>query len=264
MSQAEMTLPTKQGGRQLRLDWIAGVLVSPARQLREILAESQANWLTPLVVLSIFAVVEILVLGSLPGVEGLADPSMGGQNTPYQYYTPEQQAQLDQAMTAMDTPFFKFYLPAGLALAGVWFKWILLGAVLHLALTLIGGRGGMTSVLNLLAWASIPLLVRSAVHIAFILSTDRALQAPGLSGLLPAGESGVLPYLAIAARSFDIYFLWQLALVATGASMLTETRRARSWFTVALVQVGFLLLMALPGYLVQQLSDLTIVRPFLF
>lgn len=151
-----------------------------------------------------------------------------------------------------------------MALAGIWINWLLLGAILHLALTLIGSRGSMLSALNLLAWASLPLAVRGVVHIAFVTSTGRGLVAPGVSGLFPDGESGAVALLANAARGFDLYFLWQVALVAVGASSLGETRRARVWLTVTAVHLGFLMATSVPSYILQQLAGLTVIRPFLF
>ena len=87
--------------------------------------------------------------------------------------TPEQQQQYMDAQSSMNGPATIYVFPAIGALAGLWLSWFLLGAFLHLVMTMLGGRGTNTSAFNIAAWASLPFAIRMIVQIIFMLTNKQ-------------------------------------------------------------------------------------------
>ena len=65
---------------------------------------------------------------------------------------------------------------------GLWVGWIVLGGLLHLGSTLLGGRGSMQGALNITAWATLPFALRDLLQTVYMLSASHAITSPGLSG----------------------------------------------------------------------------------
>jgi hypothetical protein len=141
--------------KRWNFSWLPEGIFRPKKVFTRISTSSSAVWLTPLLVLSILVMINVAVSGRLKSQAAL----MGEITYPpdYKYYTPEQQAQYMQAIQSTQGPVFVYILPGIAALLGVWLGWLLLGGILHLSTTLLGGRGNMLLALNIVAWASLPL-----------------------------------------------------------------------------------------------------------
>lgn len=254
-----VSLPTESHPR-FQFNWVPLTLFKPRAAFANIAAQSGRVWLTPMLVLSLTSLVRVLVTGYLRQQAALA----GGFTLPpeYQYYSPEQQAQFMQAMQATQGPVFLYVFPAISALLGVWVGWLLVSGLVHLVLTLLGGRGDTSPSTNLVAWASLPFALRDLVRIVAMWSTKQLIQAPGLAGFAPADASGGAAYLAVLLALVDIYVIWHIFLlvvgVRTGNGLAPVKAIGGVVFSIALV-VG---LQALLGFLTGQLGGLTIIRPF--
>lgn len=111
------------------MHWVLPVLFKPRRAFARIVELDTAVWHTPILILILTGLVRTLVAGGLK-----AAAAASGQLTlppGWEYYTPEQQAQFQQAMTATSGPVFTYLLPAVMAILGVYLGWLL-----HLGLTL--------------------------------------------------------------------------------------------------------------------------------
>jgi hypothetical protein len=248
--------------RRLRLDLILPVLTRPRSTLREIAASASRSWLTPLLVITLTALLLVLVGGPLRRAAAEAE----AMNVPpeFQYYTPEQQAQIQQARAATSSPTFIYVFPALTAVLKVWVGWLVVGATLHLFLTLLGSRGTMASMMNLVAWAGLPFAVRDVVRSAYILIGHRLIQATGLAGLLPS-DAGSGTLFAVGLLSLvDLYLFWHIVLLVLAARAEIDPGQRRAWGSVLAAQVLALLLQAGPAYAAARLGSLTVVRPFLF
>ena len=248
--------------RKLRLDWILPVFLRPARALREIAAADTPTWLAPILLLSVLALVFTLVAGPLRIQAALSQPPQ--LPTDFQNWSPDAQQKFMEANTPNTGRLMMYGLPGLGALASVWVGWFLLGAVLHLALTFSGGRGSRSADFNLAAWASLPFAVRWIVQIAAMLATNQLVAYPGLSGFFPQGAPGLTTYLAGMAALFDLYLVWQFILLVVGASASSGITRAKALGAVLASLVILLVLEALPGFLLSQLSGLSVQRPFFF
>jgi hypothetical protein len=207
-------------------------------------------------------VINVVLVGSIKDQAA----SMGEITYPpdFQYYSPEQQAQYMQAIQSKQGPVFVYVLPVITALFGVWFSWLVLGGLLHLITTLLGGRGSTTVSLNIVAWSSLPLVVREVVQIIYILITHKLISNPGLSGFSPIGDTGLPLFLSQILKLIDIYLVWQIVLLILSVRISAGLSPAKSVIGVIITILIILLMQSGIYYLVSILGNLTITRPFFF
>jgi Yip1 domain len=246
--------------RRLHFEWILPVLFKPRSTFGKIASQPAGVWLVPLLILSITTLASVAVAGSIKHAAALS----GTPNLPpdFQYMPPEMQAQYMQAMQATSSPVFLYVFPAVTSLGAVWLGWLLVTGILHLVLTLLGGRGDTGSTLNVVAWSGLPFAVRDLVRAIFMLATRQLLTSPGFSGFIPAEAAGWTAYLGQLLRLVDIYVIWNLVLLVLGVLAGTKLSKAKAVGSVIFTVLLLLALQALIGFLVTSLSSLNVIRPF--
>lgn len=243
-------------------DRLLPLVLRPRQTLAWVVEQDRSVWLTPLLVISIAALLQVLAAGAVRREMALS----GEVALPpgFEYYAPSQQAQFYQAQAATTSATFVFLLPAASALLTAWIGWLYTGAALHLALTIVGSRATSGSTLNLAAWSGLPFAVRNLLRAAFVYLSHRLIASPGLSGFAPAGGETLGTLAAVLLGLVDLYLIWHLLLLVTGARRLPSASPSKAWLAVGLTVIVGLLLQAVPGYLAARLSGMTIIRPFLF
>jgi hypothetical protein len=256
-----VTLPDEGGWH---FDWLVPLLLNPRTTMARITAVSESIWHAPIFVLILTALGRVLLAGSIKQTAALSGQVILPPG--FEYYTPEQQAQFQQAMAATSGPVFTYVLPAIVAVLGVLAAWFLVGWLLHLVLTMLGGRSGSGQVLNIVAWATLPYALRDLVRMGSMLNTEQLLSHPGLSGF--AAEIGSnwsamwSAYLASLLGLVDIYLIWYLVLLVIGIRLANGVSRRRAWTAVLGVVIVITLIQATPALIAAQFSDLTVIRPF--
>lgn len=254
-----ITLPVETP-RRLNLDWVVGVLIRPRQTLAKISAQSGSLWFTPLLILTITAILSVIVAGPIKKEAAMNGPVDLPEN--FEYYSPEDQAQFMQAMEATRSNVFIYGFPALTGVAGVWVGWLIVGGLVHLVLTMLGGRGATGSAINLVAWSSLPFAVRNIVRIIAMLSTHRLVAHPGLSGFAPPGDGSFSLYLAGLLALFDIYVIWHIVLLVIGVRSANGLSRGRAVAGMVFVILLVLSVQALLAYFGNQLATITIIRQF--
>lgn len=237
-------------------------LFQPRQTFARIVAAERGLVSTPLFVLVVLAVLSALLAGSIKEAA-----AAGGQiilPPGFEWYTPEQQAQFQQAMAATSGPVFLYVLPAILAALGAVAGWLLVGWLLHLLLTLMGGRASSRQTLNVVAWASLPFAVRHVVRVGAMLASDRLIAYPGLSGFAAGDQGNAAIFGGALLALIDLYVLWHIVLLVTGARAGDTLSAPKTWTAVLFTVVLVLMLRALPALVAAQFSDLTVVRPFFY
>lgn len=258
----DLLLNSEETNGRWRFDWLLPALFQPRRTFARIAGVETAVWQTPILILILTGLIRTLVNGSVKAAANLAAANSGTPPPGFEFYTPEQQAQLQQAMAATSGPVFTYLLPSVVAVIGIYLGWLILGWVIHLGLTLMGGRGSSRQALNIVAWTLLPLAIRDVVRIAAMWTTGQPLTALGLSGFAPVGE-GTSPIYLTALLSFvDIYLLWHILLLLIGVRAAEPISRAKAWGVALFTVIAFLLIRALPALLAAQFDGLTVVRPF--
>ncbi len=251
-------LPTR---RSLHTEWVLPLFVLPRKTLAQIVKQETGVWAAPLLLLTLAVALLVFAQGPVRKTQAQMTSAMPEQA---QYFSPEQQAQLQEGMAARQGPLFIYIFPAIGLLAGIWFGWFLLGSMLHLGLTMAGSRSGSTASFNLAAWASLPLIFRYLVRAVYSLSAHQMITSPGLSGFLSASAGGFSAYLHILLTLVDLYFIWQVALLLAGVVSATGLARKKAWAVTLLVVLVLLALQALPGFLLAQLGAVQTNQPFFF
>ena len=218
-------------------------------------SESRSTWLTPMLLLSVTAILVVVVAGYLRSRAAM----MGEIPLPpdWQFWTPEMQNNYMQAQQATQGAVFVYVIPMIGSLTALWLGWLLLSALLHFGSTLLGGRGSMQSALNVVAWASLPFAVRDIVRIIFMLVADRAIVSPGLSGFttMPGFVSQLL-------TRIDIFLIWHVILLIVGFALTDGLPRSKAVTGVVVVIVLVLLAQAGLGALSSSFGGLAVQRPF--
>jgi len=248
--------------RAWHFEWLWPVLRHPRQALTTIRAQATPAWLTPLLVLSVLVVPQVLVAGPIQRQALIeAGPSLPAD---FEFYAPEDQARFLQAAEAAQGPAFLYAFPAGIALAQVWLGWLIVGSALHLVLTVLGGRSTVGEALNLAAWSGLPYGVRCIVRTVWMLATRELIASPGLSGFVDSQAGAGSLFLSHLLGVVDVYLLWQAALLLLGVRSENDPGRRTAWAAVLITLAIALLLQVLPGFLAGRLGSLTIVRPFFF
>lgn len=245
-SQPEKTSPFKN---------IVALFLHPRRFF-----SSQANgWGLPMLVLSLTLAAQTAVAGYFRARAA----AMGEMPLPpdWQWWTPEMQNNYMQAQQATQGPVFVYIIPLVGALTGLWLGWLLVSGLMHLASTLLGGRGTMSTALGVVAWASLPLALRDILRAVFMFAAGRAIASPGLSGFVGGGEGGML-FAAQLLGLVDLFFVWYAVLAVIGFSVKDNLSNGKAALGVVGVLVLILLAQAGLGMLGQNLGGMLISRPF--
>jgi hypothetical protein len=251
---------------RLPFNWVFPALFRPRATFAAIAAQARPVWLLPLLLLSLGALFETGAVSRLrmQAAESgaLAPPDPANYGYGYYYYSPEQQAQQQEAQDAANSPTFIYIFPAMGALIEVWAGWWLVGGIVHLALTLGGGRGNSSPTLNVAAWALLPYFLRALVRGAAVLSANAAIAAPGISGFIILDGGNFSLYLQKLAGLLDIYAVWFVILMVLGAKTVSNLPGRKTFTAVILPLLLLFALKALLGFAAVKLGDLTVIRPF--
>jgi hypothetical protein len=245
----------RQPTRRFDFPRILSVLSHPRSTFAQMTAESRSSWLTPMLVLSLTALLVVLVAGYLKTRAAM----MGEVQMPpdWQWWTPEMQNNYMQAQQATQGPIFMYVIPLVGAWTALWLGWVLVAGLLHLGSTLLGGRGSMQNALNIVAWGSLPFVIRDLLRVGYMLVAGHAISSPGLSGF--ATSPGFLPQLL---SRLDIFVIWFIVLLIIGFAVADGLSRGKAVFGVVTVMLLILLAQAGLGSLTSGIGGQAVQRPF--
>jgi hypothetical protein len=259
-TQNQIDLFPLEASRRWHFHWLLGALFRPRQTFPHIAQSAESVWLTPVALLMVTALLQVLISGAIKQAAAASGQIVYPPG--FEWYTPEQQAQFHQALEATSGPIFVYVLPAVLAIVGLVVAWLVTGWLLHLVLTLFGGRGTAGQVLNVVAWAALPFALRNSVRVLAMIQSQQLIGHPGLSGFAPAGSEAGALYLAALLAAIDIYLIWTVILLTAGAQISDRLPALKAAAAVLVTVAGLILLRATPTLLAARLSDLTIIRPF--
>lgn len=263
MTEAEMkaTINHVKKPRALHFEWVLPLFLRPTRTLKTIVERDHPVWLTPLLILSLLAIVLVLVGAPIRAEQA---QQVGELPPDFQYWGPQQQEEYLAAQGNKANPIFIYLFPALGSLIGIWLSWFLLGSILHLALTLSGSRGNSGQAVNLVGWAGLPIALRYIVQAIAILASHRLVQSSGVSGFISAEAEGITAFLRILLGFVDIYWIWQVVLLMIGVLPLTGLTRGKAWTAVLTSVILLLIIQSVPGYVSSLLGGLSLTRGFFF
>lgn len=258
---AESAVPMIERPKRVRFDWIPAVFFFPRKTFAEIVAQTQAVWVTPVLLLTITAILVIVIAGPIKRNNFMMQGPTYPEN--WQYMSPDQQAQFMQSWESTQKPVFLYVFPAALAVAKVLLGWLIVGGLLHLVLTMLGGRGSTAASMNIVAWAGLPFALRDVVQIVFMLTQKTMIAGQGLAGFV-SGEGGFFVFLTRLMAAVDIYLIWNILLIFLGVRASNGLTRGKALTGVLITVLLVVAFQALLGYLTSLLSGLSVTRPFFF
>lgn len=216
-------------------------------------------WQLPMLLLSLALTLRLLVSGYFQARAA----AMGQIPLPpdWQWWTPEMQNNYMQAIQQTQSPVFVYVIPIVLGLSGLWLGWPVLAGLLHLASTLLGGRGTMGSALNLTAWSGLPFALRDLLRAAFMLIVGRTIISPGLSGFVTQTDTAMV-FLAQILASVDVFFFWHFFLLVLGFRLADRLPAFKATAGILVVMVVSLLAQAALGTVTARLGGLMVTRQF--
>jgi hypothetical protein len=250
-----MTITDLNHVRRSGMSRMFAVLLHPRAAFTEMASESRATWLTPMLVLTVTAILVTVTAGYIKSTAAL----MGEAALPpdWQYWTPEMQENYMQAQQATQGPVFVYVLPLLGSLTMLWLGWFIYAGLLHLGSTLFGGRGSMQNALNLVAWSSLTFALRDILRILFMLVVQHVIVSPGLSGFFTNSA-----FLSKFFARIDLFMIWFIVLLAIGLTILDKLPVGKSVANVLIVILLILLIQAGLSTLVSNIGGGAAQRPF--
>ena len=126
-----------------------------------------------------------------------------------------------------------------------------------------GGRGSMTRLLNLVAWASVPIIIQLVVQVVYVLTTGKLIVEQGLGGFAPVDPDGSVVAHALLSR-VTLYWLWEIVLLMIGVKLFANINTRKAIIAVVVTAAIVLGLRILPDVIGAQLGGLTVSQPFPF
>lgn len=248
------TISERQVSRRFDIRRLWGTLFRPRQAFEVVKSEARASWLTPMLILSLVSLLVVLVSGYLRTQAAL----MGEAPLPpgWEYWTPDMQNNYMQAQQLNQGTVVMYVFPLVSAWARLWVGWIVLGGLLHLGSTLLGGRGSMQSALNITAWACLPFALRDILRIVYMLAERHAINSPGLSGF------GTSAFMVELLSRTDIFLVWTVVLLVIGFAVVDGLTRGKAVLGVLVVILILLSAQAGVGTMLANMGGTTSQRPF--
>lgn len=254
MTETELE-PVEESPRAFHFEWIFPILFRPQKTLKEINQQTKGVWIVPLLLLTVMVILRAVVSG--PVLRSNLVTISPEDSPSYEWLSDEEKMQLQEAVDNQGNDLSIVILPAVAGVLGTWVSWLIFGAILHLGLTIAGTRSNTGSSLNLVAWTSMPFVVRELVQMIAVLVTQKAIAGNGLSGFIAVDAQGFQVFLRSLLAFVDIYMIWQVVLLLLSVTPEIKAQRARAWSAVIIAVIIFLAVLALPGFIGAQLSGLS-------
>lgn len=245
---------TPKTTRRFDFKQVLAFLLHPRQGMQRLAAEEKPTWLTPMLIVCALMLVRVI----LGGFFQARAAAMGEMILPadWEWWTTDMQNSYMQAQAATQGPVFVYVIPAVMELAKIWLGWFVVGGLLHLASTLLGGRGSMRSVLNLVGWSLLAFAARDLLRVVYILIAQHQVTSPGLSGFATAA------FVSQILANLDIFFIWFAILLGLGLSITDSLPLKKAAAAVVVVLLVVVLAKAGLGALTSNLSGMMITRTF--
>ena len=227
-----------------------------ARYFRKWQSESRATWLTPMLVLTITAILVVVVAGYLKIARSHDWEKFNCRRTG-NIGLPTCRIITCRRSKPPRDPYSCISCHWSVPWQDYGWDGCCLAALLHFGSTLLGGRGSMQGALNIVAWASLPFAVRDILRIVFMLSAGHAIISPGLSGFVSTAG-----FVSQLLTRLDIFLIWNVILLVIGFGIADSLPRSKAVTGVLVVILLVLLAQAGLGALSSSFGGTAVQRPF--
>jgi hypothetical protein len=261
----EKTFEASQQGSKLKqsvdLKWLYKLFIKPRSTLKDILEKERPVWLVPLLILTLFAVLEAVVFSHL----SMTEMSNNIRNLDFiKGMSPEEQDFQFRLIGPPIRPLYVYVTPIVYTSARLGAVWFLLSLILNLVLTSAGGKSNLTKTSNIVSWVFLPLGLRYLIQIVSMLVSQTPIMNRGLSYLVVTDEatqqfSYITPFFQSLLGSVDIFFVWTAVLLVLALGIgFGLSNRGKTIALGLLTVLVALVLMALSGFLIIVLRTQTV------
>jgi len=259
---AEANQPNATNGK-FHFHLIFPFVFSPRKVFQQVLSH-KATWLTPLLVISLVLAGQAIFNASRSSA-GVPTDMMPVEQMPVESMPMKgeiitnSEAYTGEGMTTETTSpaWLSTALAAGQKIGGLWLGWFVLTALLYVALVVSGGQNTFTQALNLTAWSSLPFAIQSLGQIIFALAYPASTSMPqGLAGLVQGMQGAGGTFLGLILQGVNIFLIWQAILMIIGITFMSQIPGRKAFWLVIIAILLYILLAALPGFGMAQLSTL--------
>ncbi|MCJ7736276.1 MAG: YIP1 family protein [Anaerolineae bacterium] len=202
---------------------LLGIVLRPRAALMKVDQRGGASWWLPLLLSLVMVVLPIAVGAPILAREARKAVTESQEQMAEQRGVEISAEQQEQIESIAANPLIIIGFPAVLAVIGQIVGWLLWTGALYLAGIALGGRSPFGSMLRVVAWGSVPVMLRGVIQTVSILVTGEMIANKGLSGF--AGESVVLNGFL---SGIDIFAIWRLILLVIGIGVVTHLSRRKS------------------------------------
>ncbi|HWW61936.1 MAG TPA: Yip1 family protein [Thermoanaerobaculia bacterium] len=217
---------------------LIGVFLWPVRTMQSI--ARRPDWLLPLAVIVVVAIVSSIILTPRMDIEGMLREQMAGRKDVSQEQI-DSMIKVTKKIQPLTAVFGAAAVPiAVLAAAGLFF----------VALQMFGGDAKFPQVFSVTAYGWLPIVVQRILLTALVIPRARirpdriaGLLKSSLGSFLPVGRN---PALLTLCSSIDVFVIWTLILLIIGYSFAAKLKRGTVaaivltiWIVVVLLLTGF-------------------------
>ena len=210
---------------------LISIIDKPTATFRALNINPRFKWLLPLILAILMAVLTAVL--SAPHSSELANQTSQTQINELNLSAEETAAMLEQ--TAMfRSPVFFMALGSVTAIVLTPILWGLISTVLYFVAVIAGAELKFVSTFLIVAWASLPITLRSLIQAIIIGVTGRFPLYPGLAALQITGDplkDSTNPLVALLSFA-DIFWIWHVILLTLGLSVVAKFSKTKSLFVV--------------------------------
>ena len=260
--------------KRFHFEWLFSYLLHPGKMAEQI-AQKQATWLTPLLVVSLLIIVRIwfsaqsapvtpseMIPAPIQGPAGMTDTQLisdktggGGPPPGGVVISPGPDGNpVTETPVSTANP-----IVTGLTqIAGLWIGWFLLSIILFVGMVISGSHNNFTETLNLVGWSCLPLGIRQIpLLITSLAIPSISANAAGISALATGltGPTGF--FLTALLKLVDLFFFWQVAMLLMGLKRISPLSTRRVIGVTFSAVIIFLVLASMPAFLTEIFAQLT-------
>jgi hypothetical protein len=134
----------------------------------------------------------------------------------------------------------------------------MLGSLVNLFSITFGGQANTHMAIVFSAWSALPLGIRGLMQIVYALATSASIQSVGLSGFAPSTNTNLAILLEKLLGQIDIYFIWQVILLAIGIGVMTKLDQKKTILIALSSTLAIVIVKCLLGLGLEKLSSLNL------
>ncbi|MFQ5421990.1 MAG: YIP1 family protein [Anaerolineae bacterium] len=216
--------------------YLVGIIDKPHSTFTGLLVNPRLKWVLPLVLALLVAVVSVWV--AVPHSSEIARQATI-QQLNESGMSPEQMDEALAQTARFQSPLFLGIVGSVAGVAGLVIIWLVVAGLFYFLSLVAGAEFNYGAAFVVVAWASLPVTLRSLVQTVLIAVTGKFPIYTGLAALQVSGDvlkDSANPMIGLLSFA-DIFWIWHLVLLVVGLAVATKFSRVKAAMIVLLYAV---------------------------